>query len=303
VASAPRALPVRLALAALAAALALAALFYGRVAWRSWEDMHPPREAIDAAVGRQLGASDVSFTSADGVPLRGWYREPGTAGATVLLVHGWGAQRTQMAPQAQALVDAGYGVLLIDLRAHGASGGTLSSAGFLEQRDVEAALAWLRARPECAGRPIAAIGFSIGGIAVAGVAGRDPGIAAVVLESTPPTLAADFAAETPRHRPLEDAVYTWVHRRAAAVPIDSVRPIDDLCRIAPRPVLVTYGSEDTYVEAADRQQMLAGRCPPTASWLAVGSDHGRYVGQPVQALVGQLLPFLRAALATPPGTP
>ena len=293
----------RLAFAALAAALmaalALVAVFYGRVAWRSWQDMHPARRAAEPALGRALQATGVSFTAADGVPLQGWYRAPGAAAATVLLVHGYGAGRSQMAPQARVLVEAGYGVLLFDQRAHGASGGTLSSAGFLEQRDVEAAMAWLRARPESAQRPIAAVGFSMGGIAVAGVAARDPGIVAVVLESTPPTLAASYARQTPRHRPLEDALYAWVHRRAASVPIESVRPVDDLCRIAPRPVLVVYGSEDSYVLPAERQQLLAGHCPPTAAWLAAGSGHEDFALHPDQGLSGQLLPFLRRAIPAP----
>ncbi len=288
--------PARAARLLLAGLALLAAVFYGRVALHSWSDLHPPRLPVDSAAGRALGADDVSFTSADGVPLRGWYRAAGAAGATVLLVHGSGAQRGQMAPQARALVGAGFGVLLFDLRAHGESGGTLSSSGYLEQRDVEAALAWLRARPEAAGRPVAAVGFSIGGIAVAQVAARDPGIAAVVLESTPPSLAADHAAETPRHRPFEGWLYTEIQRRAAHVPIESVRPVDDLCRIAPRPVLLAYGDADTYVGPADRQAMLQARCPASASWLAAGSDHEQFVLHPEQGLDARLLAFLQASL-------
>jgi pimeloyl-ACP methyl ester carboxylesterase len=292
----PAARPAHLALGGLALLALLAAAFYGRVAMHSWRDLHPPRLPVDPAIGRALGAAAVSFASADGVPLRGWYRAAGPAGATVLLVHGSGAQRTQMAPQAQALVDAGYGVLLFDLRAHGESGGTLSTSGYLEQRDVEAALAWLRARPGSTAQPIVAVGFSIGGIAVADVAARDPGIAAVVLESTPPTLAADHAAETPRHRPFEDRLYAWIQRRAASVPIESVRPVDDLCRIAPRPVLVAYGSDDTYVGPEDRQAMLHARCPPSATWLAEGSGHEQFVLHPGQGLTAVLLAFLQAAV-------
>jgi pimeloyl-ACP methyl ester carboxylesterase len=77
-------------------------------------------------------------------PGAGWQREawafenanlglymPDTAGGPeaprVLLVHGWGGHAGQMLPLAQALAEAGFTPLLLELPAHGRSAGTVSN--------------------------------------------------------------------------------------------------------------------------------------------------------------------------------
>ena len=64
---------------------------------------------------------DVTLSS-DGGHLRGWY-VPSRNGAAVVLLHDHGANRLALAPHAAMLTRAGYGVLLLDLRAHGRSDG------------------------------------------------------------------------------------------------------------------------------------------------------------------------------------
>ena len=51
----------------------------------------------------------------------------GTSGPKVLLVHGWGGSRGQMAGFVQPLLEAGYQVLCLDLPAHGESDGTTTN--------------------------------------------------------------------------------------------------------------------------------------------------------------------------------
>ncbi len=283
---------------AVAFALALAlTIIYGRTVAVALRDLHPRRAPVDRALEPRLGVRPVAFPSADGVDLRGWYRPPGN-GAVVLLVHGQGGSRQQMADQAEVLVRHGFGVLLFDLRAHGESGGDLATSGDRERRDVEGALAFLRARPEVERGRIGAVGFSNGAIAVAEVAARDPGILAVVLEAAPPSAEEDVWADYPKDRPLERSVGVLVHR-LSGVDVGSVRPIDRLCAIAPRPILLVYGELDPGFPPATARRMRDAACGPRELWLVPGVGHGGYPARHPEEFERRLVGFLRAALLPP----
>src|SRR5215216_4317356 len=69
-----------------------------------------------------LRHEDVSFRPrGDGPLLRGWYLESPSDGPAVAFVHGIGGQRSSDSAVllGKVLVDAGYDVLLFDLRGHG----------------------------------------------------------------------------------------------------------------------------------------------------------------------------------------
>ena len=101
---------------------------------------------------------DVTFTSStDDVKLRGWFIPSGAAepGPVVAFVHGWLWNRlgnvagqvpvpdkdVDFLPATKALHDAGYHVLLFDLRNHGESGRKLPiTYGVWEAYDVQGAL-------------------------------------------------------------------------------------------------------------------------------------------------------------------
>ena len=73
---------------------------------------------------RNIGAmpdisyEDVTLTTADGVTISGWY-VAGTQPNAIVVVHGIHANRAYLIPQAVILAQAGYHLLLIDLRGHG----------------------------------------------------------------------------------------------------------------------------------------------------------------------------------------
>lgn len=130
-----------------------------------------------------LEYEDVTFTAADGVQIRGWFipREGEGPGPAVVFVHGWLWNRlgnlagqvpvadkdVDFLPATKALHDAGYHVLLIDLRNHGESGSDFPiTYGPREARDYVAAVGYLRARPDVDGDRIGALGCSMGANAV-----------------------------------------------------------------------------------------------------------------------------------------
>jgi uncharacterized protein len=129
-----------------------------------------------------LDYEDVVFPAADGVGLKGWFIPSGSAepSPAVVFVHGWMWNRlgnvahqvkglkdgdVDFLPAAKALHDAGFAVLLFDVRRHGESepGRGPLSYGPVEARDYIGAVRHLRSRPEVDGLRIGAIGTSMGG--------------------------------------------------------------------------------------------------------------------------------------------
>jgi fermentation-respiration switch protein FrsA (DUF1100 family) len=87
------------------------------------------------------GGRDVVLHTSDGVDLAGWYVPAATGAATVLVANGNGGHRGLRAPLADALSDAGLGVLLFDYRGYGGNPGSPSEDGLA--LDVRAARQFL----------------------------------------------------------------------------------------------------------------------------------------------------------------
>ena len=76
--------------------------------------------------------------------VHGWLARGVRGGGVVLLVHSIRSNRLEMLSRARFLNKHGYGVLLIDLRAHGETPGKRITFGVRESADVEAAVGFLR---------------------------------------------------------------------------------------------------------------------------------------------------------------
>src|SRR6266545_6092883 len=99
---------------------------------------------------------NVTITTADGMRLSGWY-VPSRNGAAIIALHGSGGNRTATLEHGAMLARHGYGVLLLDLRGHGNSGGHVA-LGWDANLDIDAALAYLRSRPDVDRERIGALG-------------------------------------------------------------------------------------------------------------------------------------------------
>jgi fermentation-respiration switch protein FrsA (DUF1100 family) len=135
---------------------------------------HVGRAVVPAA---HLGVAyeNVSFETADGLRLEGWYI-PSRNGAAVISFPG----RKGTQKPARMLARHGYGVLLFDRRGEGESEGRPNSWGWGGEADVAAAAAYLRTRADVDPARIAAIGQSVGGEMLIEAAAETDELAAVV---------------------------------------------------------------------------------------------------------------------------
>ena len=157
--------------ALLAVAGLLAAFFVAQPVLFAYVVTHVQRAYVPAdALG--VAHENISFTTSDGLRLQGWYI-PSRNGAAV--VDFPGRLGTQTA--ARVLARHGYGVLLFDRRGEGRSEGGGNLLGWGGDKDIIAAVDWLKKRPDVDPRRIGGIGFSVGGELLLEAAAKDPEIA------------------------------------------------------------------------------------------------------------------------------
>jgi uncharacterized protein len=225
---------------------------------------HLPRQAVAAA---ELGAPHeaVTITTDDGLALAGWY-VPSRNGAAVMIVHG----RAKTIEHARMLVRHGYGVLLFDPRGRGESEGDPNMLGWDGERDVLAALDFLKGRPDIDPERIGGLGLSVGGEVLLQTAAHTEDLKAVVSEGAGVRSVKEFAE-------LPSSAMTWLMlpnvaalTGATALFTGDAPPgnlVDLVGRIAPRPVFLIYASSaaqggeelnETYAAAAGESATLWG---------------------------------------------
>jgi alpha-beta hydrolase superfamily lysophospholipase len=110
--------------------------------------LHPIRRELTPDLVREADASfaasggqrqDFEVRAPDGVILRGWKVLPKNPnGSWVLLFHGVADNRVGVVGQSEFLLRAGYSIIMMDARSHGASEGPIATYGWLERNDTRA---------------------------------------------------------------------------------------------------------------------------------------------------------------------
>lgn len=166
------------------------AFFYGYVPWFLTNLATTSRyhfdDPNDGRTPQSYGTSyqDVEFRSSDGIPLKGWYVPAGPhAKGTIVYANGLYRTRLEMLPMAAFAHGLGYNGLLFDLRHQGESGGKITTLGYRERLDVEAAVHYALTE-EHAARPVVLWGVSMGAAAALMAAADSPEVSAVISDST-----------------------------------------------------------------------------------------------------------------------
>ncbi len=229
-----------------------------------------------------LAFQDVSFRSSDGVPLEGWWVGVPDARGTVVMVHGFNRSRVEMVRRVPFVHGEGWNALLFDLRHHGASGGAATTFGAREKKDVEAAVAFARAR---APLPVVAWGVSLGGASVVLAAAEDPGIAGVICDSSYRSLrdTVHHHMHLLRHFrpwlvivpawPVADEALFWIGRRGGFDP-SSVDVEAAAARLDDRPALFVANAGDRRMPKEIAFELAAKDGAAAKVLVVPGQSHG-----------------------------
>ena len=115
---------------------------------RGTTDVRPEIGATPASKG--LIYEGLTVTTDDGVRLAGWY-VASTNRAAVVLLHGAGSTRSDVLDEAAVLAGDEFGVLMIDARGHGDSGGQAMDFGWYGDAGIAAATRFLADRRRSTG--------------------------------------------------------------------------------------------------------------------------------------------------------
>ena len=223
---------------------------------------------------------DVSFTTADGLRLHGWY-VPSKNGAAVISFPG----RKGTQKPARMLARHGYGVLLFDRRGEGESQGDPNAWGWNGYRDVDAAVRFLQGRPDVHDDRIGGIGLSVGGEMMLEAAAKSRGMKAVVAEGAGERSVHELLDMTGRDKWL--ALFSYAPLTAGIALFSNDAPPSSLAdlvgRIAPTPVFFIYGEHGQDGERNLNPTYYAAAREPKTLWQVPGSGHvGGIDAQPKQ---------------------
>jgi uncharacterized protein len=200
---------------------------------------HAARAVVPAAA---LGApyEQVEFTTGDGLRLHGWY-VPSKNGAAVIAFPG----RSGPQKQTRMLVRHGYGVLLFDRRGEGESDGDPNTLGWAGVRDLNAAVEFLRGRPDVDPDRIGGIGLSVGGEVLLQAAAESDALKAVVSEGAGIRSIREALVTSGSQKWF--AAPVWAGTTAATTVFSNTLPPPNLrnlvSRIAPRPVFLIFATK------------------------------------------------------------
>lgn len=307
----------------------LLAFFYGFVPWfltgiATTSRFHFP-DVNDGKTPQSFGLefSPVGFRSSDGILLKGWCI-PATVPAgekprgTIIYCHGHNRTRVEMLPEAVFAHGLGYNGLLFDLRHQGQSGGTISTVGYQERLDAEAAVRYALEQ-EKAERPIILWGVSMGAAAALLAAADSPEVSAVISDST----FLNFS-DTVRHHyylfrgfarrrwwwfpplpafPITDEVILWAAWRGHFQPADFDME-KAVKRINPRPIFFVGVQGDPRMPPAIARTLYAEATSPQKQIVILpGNRHGEGFTQATEQYEKTVTEFLARLQAEKPSAP
>lgn len=283
---------------ALGGILALA-LTTALVSWRlSALVIRPRREGREEAVKKEIERGNLAsgeleamrteegeLEATDGVKLRYlWLRCGRPTDKACVVVHGFSSRKEHVVRYAKLYLARGYDALVYDQRNAGDSGGTITTMGFLEKRDLQRMLHFAR---EDKGFPQKR--------AVVGAHGESLGAAAVLLASCleePPDFAvADcpFADLTEQLRynvtsvkhlppypfaPVANAI-TCLRAGFRYQDVSPLRAIEARDGLPDVPVLFIHGEADTLIPPAASKRLYEAKRGAKELHLFPGAEHAR----------------------------
>jgi uncharacterized protein len=241
---------------------------------RSELEADPPSPLLQDP--RSAGVADlrpVSFVSADGLHIAGWY-VPSKNRAAIIVTHGTNSDRSTMMSEIRLLAEAGFGVLAFDWPGLGESEGTILW-GAAARNALGAAIGWVAARKDVDRDRIGGLGFSMGGFVLAQVAASDRRLRAIVLESAPSSFESFLDVHFSKWLFLSKWPARWAWRESDLLSADR-SPERLIGAISPRPLLIIGQSNDPEIPASMQRALYAAAREPKTLWLMEGDEHGGF---------------------------
>lgn len=255
----------------------------------------PARQSVGAAPS-DLPARAIQFQSHSGATINGWFIRGKERAGAVILMHGVRANRLSMLDRARFLSHAGFSVLLFDFQAHGESSGDYITFGYLESRDAQAAVEFLRTNAQ--GEKIGVIGISMGGAATL-LASPSLDVNAIVLEMVYPTInqavSNRLTMRLGQCAGMLTPLLTWQLKSRLGIDADALRPIHKVGEITV-PKLFIVGAEDQHTTLEESRQMFNAAAEPKELWIVERAAHVDLYAEKKEEYEQRVLSFFKMQL-------
>lgn len=265
--------------------------------WANYHAIHPVRLHLPFFTPdeSQLSYESINIPSRDGLQIAAWY-VPSKNRAAVILAHGLGGNKATMLNQLRLLAFDGFGVLALDLRAHGDSEGD-TITGVTEANDVLGALDYLKTRTDVDADKIGALGVSLGAVVVLRAARISGELRAIVLESLGPITLNDHGGRPQTLRrwinyPINWFMYKLGDWMCGVMPPEGI--MEALPRLWPRPVLLI--STGTRLEQHFNRLFIEAARDPKMLWEVTRASHAAAYAYETEAYKEKVGGFFKANL-------
>lgn len=244
-----------------------------------------------------IQAESVTVQTGGGGSFRGYFI-PGVNRATIIMPPPFSGGRGVRLPEAAMLARHGYAIFMFESRRCAGMGPL--SLGYREVDDVVDALDYLATRSDIDPTRLGIYGFSSAGATSVMAAARLPELRAVVAEGG----YGDFIRNTlNRHNDDFLTVYAFTlfrwamsvtYRVVTGLDINQLSPVSVIGEIAPRPILLIYGSREVSLSGGRQQRAAAG--DNAELWIVEGAGHGTYLSVAPEAYEHRIVTFFDKAL-------
>jgi dipeptidyl aminopeptidase/acylaminoacyl peptidase len=241
-------------------------------------------------------AESVRFPTSDGLTLQGCYLKGATPRRGVILFGlEFGSNCWSCLPYVEHLLAAGFDVFAFEPRNQGTSDAMpgyepLQWLTEYEVEDTRAAVRYLRSRPDADPRGVGFFGISKGGNAGLFVASTDPYIRCCVTDGAFGTYLTVvpymrhwmriYSARYTLQSLAPSIYYEWFARSVLRI-VERERHVRysivewTLSRLAPRPLLMIHGGEDSYIRPDMARALFERAREPREFWLVPGARHNQ----------------------------
>jgi len=231
-----------------------------------------PGKIITNLVPSDLGLKyeEINFQSSDGIKLNAWFIPSNNTKATIIVMHGYPADKANLLGTA-GFLSKDFNVFLFDFRYFGKSEGKYTTIGYLEKNDLLGAIKYLEKEKNLT--KIGIYGFSLGG----GVAlmTNHNNVKAIVTDSSYARLSnmlnhmyrifSIFKYPLSYLTKLYGMVFLGMN-------IDSINPVDNIKNINV-PILLIHAEKDSQIPISE-VYLLHNANKDAELWIVKGADHG-----------------------------
>jgi predicted acyl esterase len=196
------------------------------------------------------------------------------------------------------LIRHGYGVLVFDRRGEGQSEGDRNMYGWSGDKDLIAAVTFLRRQPDIRHGEIGGLGLSVGGEMLLQTAAETTGLKAVVSEGAGRRSLREHV-HIPGLGTVQRWLTPWVVQTGALMVMSNTAPPPDLAqlvsRISPRPILLIRAMHGLDDESLNRVYYAHAR-QPAALWEVPRGGHTGALAALPQQYEARVVGFFDRAL-------